>query len=102
MFSYEAKNESANFRAEDQFKSDLILLMMDYVSRVVFNICMIVLLCFRFIFTQENLISTFRENSLLTKFQNFKEKMGDNDSFEMEMNFKSFFVFFFSAQKNGK
>ncbi|XP_047135276.1 uncharacterized protein LOC124812525 [Hydra vulgaris] len=93
LFDYEGDDESGSQTPISQFKSDFFFVLLDQALQSVrerFQQTHDVAAVFSFLFNQKSLFQAYKDNTLLLKCQNFHNKMGDIDPFEMEMELKRF------------
>ncbi|XP_047140206.1 uncharacterized protein LOC101235902 [Hydra vulgaris] len=93
MFDYEENDESGNQTPQSQFKTDFSFVLVNQALQSVrerFQQTHDVAVVFLFLFNQKSLFQAYKGNTLLLKVQNFHNKMGDIDPFEMEIELKGF------------
>ncbi|XP_047144613.1 uncharacterized protein LOC124818128 [Hydra vulgaris] len=93
LFDYERDDEGGSQTPQSQFKTDFFFVLVDQSLQSVrerFQQTHDVAAVFSFLFNQKSLFQAYKDNALLLKCQNFHNKMGNINPFEMEMELKRF------------
>ncbi|XP_047139546.1 uncharacterized protein LOC101239909 [Hydra vulgaris] len=93
LVDYEGDDEGGSQTPQSQFKNDFFFVLVDQALQSVrerFQQTHDVTAVFSFLFNQKSLFQAYKDNTFLLKCQNFHNKMGDIDPFEMEMELKQF------------